>query len=38
MKYLTIKMNEGGKDVHILEITDHFGTNLLFIMGFPRIS
>ena len=22
--YLTIKANEGGKDVHILVITDHF--------------
>ena len=24
MDYLTIKANEGGKDVHILVITDHF--------------
>ena len=24
MDYLTIKTNEGGKDVHILVITDHF--------------
>ena len=24
MDYLTIEANEGGKDVHILVITDHF--------------
>ena len=24
MDYLTIEVNEGGKDVHILVITDHF--------------
>ena len=24
MDYLTIKANEGGRDVHILVITDHF--------------
>ena len=24
MDYLTIKANEGGKDVHILVVTDHF--------------
>ena len=24
MDYLIIKVNEGGKDVHILVITDHF--------------
>ena len=24
MDYLTIKVNEGGTDVHILVITDHF--------------
>ena len=24
MDYLTIEVNEGGTDVHILEITDHF--------------
>ena len=24
MDYLTIEVNEGGKDIHILVITDHF--------------
>ena len=48
MDYLMIEANEGGKDVHILVITDHFtqqmakctakiyGTNLFSIMGSLR--
>ena len=27
MDYLTIEANEGGKDIHILVITDHFTQN-----------
>ena len=44
MDYLTIEVNEGGKDVHILSQTHRqlnvqfriYGTNSLSIMGFLR--
>ena len=38
MDYLTIKANEGGKDVHILVITDHFTRYVQAIVTSPQMA